>query len=237
MTCHLLAAVILLAIAGSQQEPEFALIWKPVQGQELNYAFTMKVDSSEGKFEIRGDTLMKVTKIEENGDYTVESSSKNQKVAVDGHEEDLDDDPEPEVTKYTAKGQKIPPKDAKEDEEGPDPLAVNILDPITDFASPAGPIKKGTTWTEEYKADEKLGRAACKVVYEVIGAEKRGEYDCVRLSAKLTQTEGGSPAKAEGHFLISTKDTTLVDFVINVEGFRPEPAAPSSSVTFSLIRK
>lgn len=224
-------------LAGSQDDT-FSLTWKPKANDTADYRLSMEFEIGSEKMAYEMDTLMKVTKVEENGEYEVETRTKNGIVRVGGEEQKIEDDEEVTTDRYDAKGQAIKKAgQPEEDEEGSDPLADNILDPVMDFVPPDAPIKKGTTWSHETKSDDKKGIVAAKVDYEVMGAERRDDYDCVRVNFKMKQSEGSSPAKSEGHFLISRLDGSLVDFVIKFEGFKPDEAEDAGSGTVKMIRK
>jgi len=213
----LLALGALLSVAaGPHNDPTYSLIWKPTEGQALDYGFSAKITTEGSNVEFLTDIHLKVTKIETNGDYTLETTRDHLKVVTDGQEHEVPDQDENkvDVAKYNARGDKIS-KD-EDDEEDSDPMS-NILQQTTDFDAPEKPLKKGDKWSKTVKADEKKHSKAGITEYEVLGEAKAGKLDVVELGVKYHDTEGDHPASFAGKISFELKDMSLAAIDVTVK--------------------
>lgn len=203
-----LVAIALACTGATAPDDSYSLNWKPVEGQSIDYTLSVKFTLDGQAFEAISDIAIKVSKLEGNGDYTVESLRKNNRVIVAGEEKrDPDsDDAKPEIEKFNAKGEKITKDEVVEDEDD----LTALLSSIGDLKPPKDPVKKGDKWTEEVKADEKRHIKAAKIDYEVVGIEKIGAYDVVKVSMAYKQTEGSKPVRYEGSIAFDIRDMSVV---------------------------
>lgn len=206
----LFAVVLLLACLGAKTRDDgYSLIWKPKQDQSLTYELNTEMTADGHKVAFVTDINLKVTKVAENGDYTVETTRKNLRVIAEGQEHKVPDEEtvKPEIETYNKKGDKI---GGDEPDDGETDEMSALLGSVGDFKSPEKPVAKGDIWTEEIKADDKKKIKAAKVTYEVVGADKIGIYDVVTVSIKYKQTEGSKPASYEGTISFDVNDMSLV---------------------------
>ena len=192
--------------------------------------FKLKADVEVGGMEANftAKVVEKVTKVESNGNYTVESSQKEGKIQFGGQEMEA-----PESTQtftYKATGEVL---DIKADSVD---SSVYRMANLQAFVVPDKALKTGDEWPVEVKKDEKTGAVALKGTYKIDGEEKVGDYDCFRVKFSLKETEGGdSAASADGTSWISKKDGTLVkaDGKWNNAPFPGAPGPINAKVTMT----
>ncbi len=127
---------------GKGQDSAITFKWKPVMDWETNLAFDTQSESEDGTVGFKWDSQMKVTKVEEDGAYEVTIKTTNARLSIDGEEEALEDDDEPEIVKYDAKGNEIVDEnDEEEDESTP----LEMIEYVLDF-EPENAVKAGDTW-------------------------------------------------------------------------------------------
>ncbi len=208
----LLATALIFSCLGAKSQDEtFTLIWKPKTGQAITYGMTMDATAGGDKSTFMFDINLKVTKVADNGDYTIETVQKNARVVAGGEEHKLPDpdDAKPTVETFNAKGEKISEDKKKAEEEEADETSA-LLESVGDFKAPDKAVKKGDTWTEVIKADEKKKIKAAKVKYEVVGREKVLGFDALTVSMTYTQSEGSKPATYDGTMSFDVSDMSLV---------------------------
>lgn len=213
----LLAVGALLSVAAIRRDdPTYSLIWKPTEGQALDYGFSAKIATEGSNVEFLTDIHLKVTKVEANGDYTLETMRDHLKVVTDGQEHEIPEEEEnkAEVAKYNARGDKI---SKEEDDESDSSPMSNILRQTTDFDAPEKPLKKGEKWSKTVKADETKHVKAGITEYEVLGEAKAGKLDVVELGVKYHDTEGDHPASFAGKICFELKDMSLAAIDVTVK--------------------
>lgn len=238
MNFRALRIPLLLALAAASLAASFAdeylLQWRPKKDQELRYTLSIESTIEGAKVELGGDMLLEVMAVEKNGDYTVRSTYSNPRFVIDGEKQEIPDESpsKPLTEKFNAKGEKIG-GDEPDDEEGED-IAPRSLTLLLDFVGPEKPMKVGDAWSHDFKADPKQASSRpAKADYKVIGIEKSGKFDVVRVSVTFKEVEGDKPMSAEGHFLIDVSDGAMVKTEMKVENlkFDEEPISGASRVT------
>jgi hypothetical protein len=96
----------------------------------------------------------------------------------------------------------------------------------------------GESWTVVLQPNAKLKREAGKVTYTLVGTEKQGNYQTLRISFKYSQTEKDTPLAADGFVLVSQGDFSLVRFEGTLKGakFSTDPDFPAGDATLSVVR-
>lgn len=237
-------ALLLFALATASvaaEEPSYDLLWKPKPKDALDYKLTLVIDVQEYRFNFESDLLMKVLKVDENGDYELETSTKNSKISFQGEEEMVPEENDPTIEKYSSKGERLSQPDKKDDsgadEEDEDANPIGkVLSEVTNFIAPEKPVKKGDKWVRDVKGDEKAKVEAAKLEYEVVGKEREGDFEVIRVDYKYKQTEAREPVTAEGTFRIKKDDFSLVSFEATVEGFKMDPDAPTGTAKLKMKR-
>lgn len=131
-----------LVASSSKQDAAVTFRWKPVLDWESTLAFETRTEAPDGTVEFKWDSNMKVTKVEEDGAYEVTIRTKNARLSIDGEEEALPDDDEPEIVKYDAKGNEIVDENSEEEEES---TPLEMIEYVLDF-EPEHSVKVGDTW-------------------------------------------------------------------------------------------
>jgi hypothetical protein len=229
----LFAAAFFALAAAPLEDPTYSLNWKPTLGQTITYALSMKISGGESSLEITSEIEGKVSKLEANGDYTVETRQKSGKMVIDGESHEVPDDGEADVEVFNAKGEKITKKDGEEAEDA-DPFKELLA--ALDFTPPEKPVKKGDKWVRKMPADPKTEKKASEVEYEVLGEEQIGTYKTVRISVKYRQTEGDKPTTATGSIAFDMADMSMVKTEATIL-FTPEEEDQQATVKFEMNRK
>lgn len=198
-----------VALAQAAQEPTYDLNWRPKPEQTLRFKVSLEVGDEQERVTLDWDMRSKVLKIEPNGDYTVETTASNRTMGFLGQEPETEPGEQTEVARYNAKGEEIDPKKEDEDEDEDGAMGA-IFGALSEFKPPAAGVKKGYKWSFDVKADPKKKSTAARLDYEVIGVEKVGELDAVRVNYTFLELSGEKPTKANGYFLIDAKDGSPV---------------------------
>lgn len=184
-------------------------------------AVTLKRDAKVGetiKLKLRADLVVmdqdatfeglvteKVTKVEPNGNYTVESTQSEGKISVGGQE--MPADLQSQTFVYKANGELV---EIKADQVGSEIYRMANLQAVI---LPSKPVKVGDDWTYEFKKDDKTGAVAGKATYKVVAMEKIGDYDCLKILVSAKESDGGDMAASiDGNIWLSAKDATTVKF-------------------------
>lgn len=161
----------------------------------------------------------KVVKVEEDGGYTIESSRSNVKIVLGGQEMPGGDQAAGTgTTKFSASGELL---DLTGEGAGADGMRMAMM---SNFIAPKGPVKAGDKWSHEYKATEKNGNVAGLAEFEVVGAEKIGEFDTVLVKWSYKETTGSAPATSAGKVWLSAKDADVVRLEAELKGAPLEAA-------------
>lgn len=218
------------AFAASQEAAMgYALKRMPKVGDSFTYKLTVAADFGGQSVNFTGTTIEKIIKVEDNGNYHVESVEKNMKVKFADQEMEIPEQPA-STSIYKANGALIEMKGEQVDSNS------YRLANMSTLIAPEKPVKVGDKWTQETKADAKTGLAAAKADYEVLGAEKVGSYDTVKLKFSYKETEGSEPSSSEGTVWINVKDGSLVKADATVKN-APLPGAPGpADMKFTIER-
>lgn len=220
------SVLALSAIAGAQS---FTLKRVAKVGETMKYKLTAEADFGGQAIQVSGTTLDKVVKVNDNGDIVVESTQSSMKVSVAGQEMEIPDQPGTTTT-YKATGEVVEIKGEQTDASAYRMANLNVV------KSPTGEIKVGDKWTYEVKADSKTGAAAGKAEYELLGSEKVGSWDSLKIKWTFKETEGSDPASSSGTVWIDAATGALVKAVGEYKN-APIPGAPGPiSMKFTLER-
>lgn len=208
----------------------FSVGRKPKEGDTVRYRMTADVDF--GGMAIKAKFLVaeKVTKVEADGSYKLEQNQLEGTIDLNGQTQDMPAG-NPSTMVYTKEGDL---KEVTGGEATPDSYRMANLGGLHD---PGHTINVGDTWTYEIKADSKTGAVAAKAEYKLVGEEKVGDIDCLKISRKVKETEGTDPASSDGTVWISKEDGSSV----KEEGKwtnAPFPGAPAPiNATITMVRE
>lgn len=147
----------------------------------------------------------KITKVDDNGNITSESTQSDMKIKMGDQEMDppaAGDTPQVSTSKSTGeivelKGEQV------------DANAYRMA-AMSGFYFPEKAVSVGDSWEFKVVKNEKLGTVAGIAKYKVEKFEKVGEWDTAVLTMDYKETEGGEPASASGKIWINTKDGSMV---------------------------
>jgi len=161
----------------------------------------------------------KVTKVESNGNYTVESTESEGKVDFGGDQQDIPG--ETMSTIYKATGEVV---DVKTDADKK-PSAIRLAN-LQSFVVQDKAVKVGDEWATEVKKDAASGAFALKGTYKVEAQEKVGEIDCYKVKFSAKEAEGGdAAASVDGYSWVNIK-TGLSEKTEGATKNAPYPSAP-----------
>lgn len=167
--------------------------------------YRLKADVEIQGMEANFTTLVteKVSKVEANGNYVLESTQSEGKVSLSGQEMDVPGSTQ--TFTYKANGEVV---DIKADSVD---SSVYRTANLTAFVVAEKALKVGDEWTHEIKKDEKTGVLPAKGTYKVEAEEKVGDFETYKVKFTTKETEGGdSAASCEGIAWINKKDGTMV---------------------------
>lgn len=237
MKALLLCSVLAASAMGARQDATYDLVWHPRSGDVMTFKIQLAIDSTPEKYIFTATTKNKVVKVKPNGDYDIETTTTDQKVKHGTHEDPGDDDTKPTTDTYNSKGEKIASSEDNDPAEEGNP-ATDALDSVTDGLKPQAPVKIGEKWTALIEPSAKLKREAGKVEYTLVGIDKQGAYQVLKIAYNYHQTEKDTPVTVDGFIMLSQQDFSIVRVEANIKGgkFSPDPDFPAGDATFSLIR-
>lgn len=205
------------AIALAAQE--FTLKRVAKVGDVIKLKMSVDAEFAGTPIKVTATSIDKVIKVEDNGNITTESTQTNMKIKFGDQEFDQDSEsPRVYVTKPT--GELIEIKGDGVDNGYWRMANMNVL------RMPDKPVKVGDKWTFEIAKDAKTGAVAAKHEYEVLGVEKVGRYECLKIKHTFKETEGSEPASANGTLWVDLSDGSLVK-AETTQNKVPIPEAPA----------
>ena len=191
------SAVAMAAVQG------FALKRTPKEGQTYKYAMEGAVDFGGMDVTIKATVQETVTKVEADGKYSVEQKQLDGKISIQGNEQDMPASPGT-TTIYKPNGEVV---EIKADQSDPNTYRMATLGLTID---PGKMVNVGDKWSYEVKADSKTGVVTAKADYTVLGEEKVGTFDTVKIKAVVKESEGSEPASSESTVWLDKKDGAMV---------------------------
>lgn len=187
-------------------------------GEEITMRLTADVEVMGMSATFSAKIKDKVTKIEDNGDYTIESTQSEGKISFNGQEMDAPGG-EPTSTKYSAAGQILSMSgEAVTDDQ------MRIAS-MSAFAFEDKAYNVGDKIAYETKPSKSNGNVGAKVTLEVSGTEKVGEWETVKVNYTFKETAGETPAESTGTAWLLQKDASIVKVQGEYKN-APFPGAP-----------
>lgn len=214
VTFALLAAVATVAIAADG----FKLRRVAKVGEEITMRLTADVDVMGVSATFTAKIKDKVTKVDENGDYTVESTQSEGKISFNGQDMDAPGG-EPTSTRYAASGSIL---EMKGGDISDDQMRIASM---SAFMFEDKVYNVGDKIAYETKPSKANGNVGAKVALEVAGTEKVGEFECVKVVYSFKELTGEAPAESTGTAWLSQKDASLVKVQGEYKN-APFPGAP-----------
>ena len=196
-----LAAIAALSLTALAVQEGVVLKRSPKVGDLAKYRLKAEMDIQGQAAAVSALVTDKVTKVAENGDFTVESSTSETKVTIGGS--DIDAPDHTETTVFSGANEVISVTAEQED-----PNLIRTAN-MQSLKFPDKPLKVGDSWTTEFKKNDK-GAVDSKGSYSVEARETIDGYDTFRIKGSNKESVDQDPMSAEGTFWINVKDGSLV---------------------------
>lgn len=172
-------------------------------GDSAKYRLKADVDVQGTEVQFTALVSEKISKVESNGNYVIESTQSEGKATFGG--QDMDAPTTSQTMTYKSTGELL---ELKAEDTSPQVYRTAIL---TTFVVTDKPVKVGDTWNVELKKDDKTGAVPVKGSYKVEAEEKVGEVECFKVKYTTKENEGGdAAATVEATSWINKKDGSLV---------------------------
>jgi hypothetical protein len=179
---------------------------QPKEGQviKLRIKATLEIAGSQATFTgLVSDTT---TKVDTDGSYT-ESEAQTEAEAKFGDQPVQVPNTGPYSVTYNADGSLKTITGDPATTSGPDAYRMSNLEVIIDSGKP---LNVGDSWSADIKGDDKSGAVPAKADYKVLGEEKIGDVDSVKLKVTVKENQGAMPASSDGTFWLSKADGSVV---------------------------
>ncbi|MFZ4508917.1 MAG: hypothetical protein ACOYON_14605 [Fimbriimonas sp.] len=212
-------AVAVLALA-AQGAYLFKIAVKP--GDTFKYAVMVDLELQGMQIQQKYNQVQKVTKVDEDGAFHVESSQSDNAVTVGGQEV-----PNPGGSDKVEKSKLSPTGEIVSTDDTEQPLGIQIrLSRGMSLVDPKKGIAVGDSWSAEFAAIKKEDVPPSKITYKLIAEEKVGKHDTLKVEINFTETEGAKPVKITGFTWLDKKNFRSVKDEVSVTGFPAPPGAP-----------
>jgi hypothetical protein len=215
--------IMLLTLVATPQDATYTLKQKPVAGHESILKMKMNLESSDLNLDMKSESLYKITKVEDDGSFEMETTVLEGTVTLNG-EENVIPKGEPEKSKYDKDGNEIK-KEGEEQDEDPISEMINVL---AEF-EPKKAVKVGDTWELKSKYGTLTGKLE--------GKESYAKIDCLKITVSGKFTEKGAGGTVEGTILLNSKDFDLEKLKFTVENAKLSEEMPEAKFKFELERK
>lgn len=205
------------------QDVTYTLREVPVLGSESSFKVAMKMEAPSLNLSMAFDTTMKISKLEADGAFEIESTMTNTKTTING-EEITGEDQTLETTKYDKDGKKI--KDESEEDE-PDPFS-DAIDAIMQY-EPKTAVKSGDTWERE----SEFGTLTLKLT----GTRKEDGVDVLVISTSGTLDKKDVSGEVKGIHLIRVKDFSVQKSEVTVTNAKFDPESEAGKLELLIERK
>lgn len=210
-------ALAAVAFAGAQ---DVTLKRTAKVGEVFKYKMTGNMEVMGQSVGLTAILINKTTKVEANGDYTVESSQSEGKINFNGSEMDLPSQGSTTTT-FKADGTVLDVKG-----EGVEMGGYRMANLLTAIV-PEKAVKAGDTWTSEVKGDPKKNTVDVKGNYKFDAIEKTDAGEAAKVTYDLKEVGGEAPATVNGVAWLDVKTGNLLR-VTNTWKDVPVPGAPTA---------
>ena len=212
-----LAAGAAFALAGVQ---DVTLKRTAKVGEVHKYKMTGNMEVMGQSVGLTAILINKTTKVEANGDYTVESSQTEGKINFNGSEMELPSQGSTTTT-FKADGTVLDVKG-----EGVEMGGYRMANLLTAIV-PDKVVKVGDSWTSEVKGDTKKNTVDVKGNYKFESVEKLDNGEAAKVVYDLKEVGGEAPATVTGTAWLDVKTGNLLK-VTNTWKDVPVPGAPTA---------
>ncbi|HVT12242.1 MAG TPA: hypothetical protein VHE55_08240 [Fimbriimonadaceae bacterium] len=200
-----LAAVAALSLTVLAAQDAIVLKRIAKVGDVEKYRMKAEAQVEGGAAVFTGVITEKITKVADDGQYTMESTTTDNAVSFNGKDIPGGAAGAADVATITCKasGEVV---SVVTDRADPNIYRMANLQALQ---FPSTPIKLGDSWDVTIKKDDR-GSVDAKGTFKLEAKEKIGDYDCYRIRGSIKETAGDTPAAVEETFWVSAKDGTIV---------------------------
>lgn len=190
---HRISFLALLALSTIALAADgFTVGWKPKEGDAYRYTMKADLDLGGNPIPLTATLTEKITKVETDGSYTVESSQIEGKVSLNGKEQDIPNgSPTSIIFKASGEVSKV-----VGDASAATPNSYRMAN-LSMIFDPGKPVAVGDAWFHEIKPDAATGAVGIRADYKLIGEEKIGAIDTLKIKATLKETTGDVPGSSD----------------------------------------
>lgn len=199
----------------------FSVRRQPKEGQIVKLRFKAVLEIQSSQATLTGLVQDKTTKVNSDGSYE-EEEQQTEGVAKIGDQSFPSPVIGPFPIVHNADGS-LRELRGNDTVAGPDAYRMSTLELLIDSGHP---LNVGDSWTADIKADPKTGVQAAKADYKILGEEKIGEFDTLKIRMTIKETQGATPASSEGTVWINKADGTIVKAEMKWTN-APFPGAPA----------
>ncbi len=225
-----LAAVAALSLTALAIQEGVILKRTPKVGDQAKYHLKAEFEANGQPSSFSATITDKVTKVADNGNYTVESATSEARVNLGGTDIDPGDSANQLTTTTFSKSNEVISVESSQ----ADPAQMRMAN-MQNIKFPDTPLKVGDSWTIEIKKGDKGGNPV-KGKFTVEGRETIGGFDSLKIRGSAKETIEQDPMGMEGTYWISVKDASLVKAVGTITN-APIPQLGPLNMKISMIRE
>ncbi|AIE86175.1 hypothetical protein [Fimbriimonas ginsengisoli] len=214
-------AVIALSTVAFAAVDGFSVARKAKKDEVHKYSMKADVDYSGVPVVVNATISEKVTDVAADGAYTLEQMQVDGKVTINGSTSDMPGGP-PTSMIYKANGEVSKILGDKAQATGGAYRMANL----GLLVDPGKALAVGDAWTFDVKADKTLGTVAAKADFKLLGEEKIGTHDTLKVKATVKETEGDAPATSDGTMWIDKADGSMIKTEVKWTN-APFPGSPA----------
>lgn len=189
------------------------------------YDMLGKVSVSGIDVTLKANMQEKIATVAADGGYSVEETMISGTVSTEQGEQDIPGSTE--TTTYTADGHVV------KIEGGSDPTSSIRTAVLGTLIDPGKKLSVGDKWTVDIAEDKDKGIVAAKADYSIVGEEKVGGVDTIKVSAKITETSGSDPASSESTIWVDKVDGSRVKVESTWKNFPSQFGLMDATVTLT----
>jgi hypothetical protein len=227
------SALLASTVAGFPAAPRddaYSLLWKPKEGDAVTFAHQADFDIGGTQATLKSKTLEKVLKVDADGTYSVQSSTLDGTVTYLGQQIPMQKPVT--VTLYRPNGEVISISGDQVDASSYRAANLGL------FRRPDSPVKVGSTWKFDLKADSKSGTKAVSATYKVDGEEKIEDYDTLRITAENRELEGTDAGSISATYWVNKADGAVIKIIAKWSNvtFAGAPSPISGTMTTTRVK-
>lgn len=216
-----LAAIAALSLTAMAIQEGIVLKRTSKVGDTAKYRMKAEMDFGGQAATFSGLITEKVTKVADDGQYTVQSTTSEGKVTMNGSEiPGAGDTAETTSTTFKPNGEVVTIISEQSD---PNMYRMGNLESLR---FPDTALKVGSTWEVNVKKDDK-GSVEAKGTYQVLAREKVGTWDCFKIHGTFKESTGADGAGVDATYWVNVADGAMVKLSGTFTN-APFPGAPAA---------